>query len=196
MTFLQQDFFLGADAALAGVVDALTPEQLEHPAPANWTQRFADPTLAQIVLVHAHDESFVPDVLAGRTLDEIGDRWEPVLEQTDALDTYRAAYRTATDAASTDLDPAATVHFSYGDYPLADAITHLAMYRGQQAWQIAHLLGLDYHLPDDVIAGFEEFIVPNAETWRQWGVFPPAIEPAADADRETRMLNALGIRVS
>jgi hypothetical protein len=197
MTFPEQDFFLGADAALAAVVDRLTPAQLELAAPAEWTRRFTDPTLAQIVLVHAHDESFVPDVLAGRTLEEVGDRWEPVLEQTDALDTYREAYRAATDAASTDLDPAATVHFSYGDYPLAEAVTHLAMYRGQQAWQIARLVGDDgYHLPEDVVAGFERFIVPNAETWRQWGVFPPAIEPAAGADRETRMLNALGVAVS
>lgn len=196
MTFPEQDFFLAADAALAAVVDRLTPAQLELSAPADWTRRFTDPTLAQIVLVHAHDEAFVPDVLAGRTLDEIGDRWEQVLEQTDVLGTYRSVYRAATDAVSSDLDPQAVVHFSYGDVPLAEALTHLANYRGVQAWQIAHLVGDDDHLPDDVVAGFEQFIVPNADTWRQWGVFAPAIEPPAGADRETRVLNALGIPVA
>jgi hypothetical protein len=28
--------------------------------------------------------------------------------------------------------------------------------------------------------------------WRQWGVFPPAIEPPAGADEETRLLCAVG----
>ena len=190
--FPEQDLFLRADAELFGVLDRLTPAQLAVSAPAGWTRRFEDPTLREIVLVHAHDEAFVPDVLAGRTLDEIGDRWEGVLQDDDSLLAYRTAYQAAHEAASGELDPDATVHFSYGDYPLREALTHLAMYRGFQSWQIARVAGFDHHMSAELVAGLNEHVMPHADEWRQWGVFPPAQEPPADADDEVRLLCAAG----
>lgn len=191
--FPEQDLFLRADAELADVLEQLTAEQLALAAPAEWTRRFEDPSLAQIVLVHAHDEAFVPDMLAGRTLEEIGDRWEGVLARSDdPLGEYHETQQAAQAAASGELDPATTVHFSYGDYPLNEAFTHMAMYRGFQSWQIAHLAGIDHHLSPELIAGLNEYVMPHADSWRQWGVFPPAQEPPADADDEVRLLCAAG----
>ena len=37
-----------------------------------------------------------------------------------------------------------------------------------------------------------EHVVPNAENVRGFGVFPPAIEPPANADDETRLLCTVG----
>ncbi|MGN6324750.1 hypothetical protein [Pseudolysinimonas sp.] len=190
--FPEQELFLRADAELFGVLDRLTPAQLAVPAPEDWTRRFDDPTLREIVLVHAHDEAFVPDVLAGRALDEIGDRWEGVLQDGDALLAYRTAQQAAHEAASAELDPDAIAHFSYGDYPLRDALTHLAMYRGFQSWQIARLAGFDHHMSPELVAGLDAYVMLHAEEWRQWGVFPPAQEPPAVADAEVRLLCAAG----
>jgi hypothetical protein len=190
--FPEQELFLRADAEVAGVIEQLTPEQLALAAPDEWTQRFEHPTVAQIVLVHAHDEAFVPDVLAGRALDEIGDRWEGVLTDADPVAAYRTAQAAAQQAASGDLDPTATVHFSYGDYPLAEGLTHLSMYRGFQSWQIAHLVGSDHRMSPELVEGLERHVMPHADEWRQWGVFPPAQEPPAGADAQTRLLCAAG----
>ena len=52
--FPEQDLFLRADGAIAGVIERLTAEQLAVPAPDGWTGRFEHPTVGQIVLVHAH----------------------------------------------------------------------------------------------------------------------------------------------
>jgi hypothetical protein len=144
------------------------------------------------VLVHAHDEAFVPEVLRGTPLDKIGDRWEPVLASDDPVAAYRTARAAALEAASAPLDGARTVHFSYGDYPLAEALTHLAMYRGFQSWQIAHLAGLDDTMSPELVEGLDRHVIPHADEWRQWGVFPPAIEPPAGADAQTRLLCAAG----
>jgi hypothetical protein len=190
--FPEQDLFLRADAELAGVLEQLTSEQLALAAPSTWTRRFEDPTLAQIVLVHAHDEAFVPDMVAGRTLDEVGDRWESVLLDPEPLVAYRTAQQAAQAAASAELDPETVVHFSYGDYPLREAFTHMTMYRGFQSWQIAHVAGIDHHLSPELIAGLNEYVMPHADEWRQWGVFPPAQEPPAGADDEVRLLCAAG----
>ena len=190
--FPEQDLFLRADAELAGVIEQLTSEQLALAAPAEWTRRFENPTLAQIVLVHAHDEAFVPEVIAGRALDEIGDRWESVLLDPEPIVAYHTAQQAAQSAASADLDPETVVHFSYGDYPLREAFTHLAMYRGFQSWQVAHVAGLDHHMSPELVAGLAEYVMPHADEWRQWGVFPPAQEPPAGADEEVRLLCAAG----
>ena len=37
-----------------------------------------------------------------------------------------------------------------------------------------------------------EHVVPNAELWRGFGVFPEPIDPPAGADDETRLLCAVG----
>jgi hypothetical protein len=71
-------------------------------------------------------------------------------------------------------------------------LAHLATYRAFQAWQIAKHLGIPFHLSPELIAGLEEHVVAFADEWRQWGVFPPAIEAPADADDETRLLCAVG----
>ena len=34
--------------------------------------------------------------------------------------------------------------------------------------------------------------MPHAEEWRQWGVFPPAIDPPPGADAETALLCRAG----
>ncbi len=54
------------------------------------------------------------------------------------------------------------------------------------------LLGIPFHLSPELIDGLNEHVVPHADEWRQWGVFPPAIETPAGADEETRLLCAVG----
>ena len=72
-----RELFLLSDAALRSVIDTLTPSDLELIAPAEWSvgHRSASPTLRDIVLRHAYDEAWIPDLLAGRTFAEVGDRW-------------------------------------------------------------------------------------------------------------------------
>lgn len=191
----ERDLFLDSDAALKSVIDRLSPTDLERPVPPEWSSghRSAAVTLRDIVARHAYDEAWVPDTIRGRTVDEVGDRWSGDLLGDDAIGSYDALNDAATVAASnSDLDPAATVHFSYGDYPLTEAFLHLSMYRTFQAWLIGRLVGLDYHLPDTVINETNELVMPSAELWRSYGVFPPAIEPPAGADAETRLLCAAG----
>lgn len=98
----------------------------------------------------------------------------------------------ATAAVEEDYDPSRTVHFSYGDYPLGEAIVHLAVYRAFQAWSIARLLGIDFRLPETVVSGMNEHVVSHIDEWRAMGVFPPEVEPPADADAQTALLCKVG----
>jgi hypothetical protein len=187
----QRDLFLMSDAALRDVIDMLDLDQLSISVPAEWSRR-PNPTLLDILAAHAYDEAWVPDVLAGRTAEQVGDRWSGDLLGDDPIGNYDELNDRATEAALEDRDAAQIVHFSYGDWPLAEGFVHLAVYRAFQAWSIAKLVGLDFSLPDDVVDGFNDEVVPHIDEWRSMGVFPAEITPPAGADAETVLLCKVG----
>ena len=187
----QRDLFLLSDAALRDVIDRIHPDQLELPVPADWT-RTPDPTLLDVVAAHAYDEAWVPDVLAGRTIDEVGDKHGGDLLGGDPLESYDRLNDAATVAVNRALDPDDVVHLSYGDFPVATYLEHISTYRAFQAWSIAKHIGLDYSLPPELVDALYEIVVPQIDDWRAMGVFGPAVDVPQDADRETRLLGMTG----
>lgn len=183
--------FLASDAALRSVIDRIAPDDLDKSAPAEWS-RTADPTIRDILRAHAYDEAWVPGVLAGASIVDGDDLRGRDLLGNDPIAAYDALNDTATTLVRAGVTTGAIFRFQYGDYPAEEGLVHLAVYRAFQAWLIAKHLSIPFHLSDEIIAGMNEHVVPNAEEWRSFGVFPPAIEPPADADDETRLLCAVG----
>jgi hypothetical protein len=189
----QRELFLQADAALRSVIDRITPEQLTLPAPSEWTQT-PNPTVRDVLAAHARDEAWVGDVLAGRTIEEVGDAYDGELLGADPTAGYARLNDAATDAVRQDAgsDPDRIVHLSYGDFPVGVYFQHSGVYRAFQAWSIAHLLGLDYSLPAPLVDLLWEQILPQADEWRTYGIFGPEVTVPADADRETVLLGRTG----
>lgn len=190
-----RQLFLASDAALRSVIDRLSPSDLDQTAPAEWSSghRAAALTIRDIVGRHAYDEAWVPDLVAGRTIAQVGDRWSGDLLGDDPIASYDAINDAATAAiTSDDFDETATVHFSYGDYPFDEGVLHLCSYRAFQSWLIARHLGFDFALDPALIEGLNEHVVPTVEGLRAYGVFPPAIDPPEGADAETRLLCTVG----
>lgn len=182
--------FLHADAALREVIDQLDPADFSAPVPKEWSQ-LESPTLLGILGRHAYDEAWIPDVLVGRAAAD-GDPYADIdLLGDDPIASYDALNDKATAAVRSG-DIAETFRFTYGDYPTDEGFAHLATYRAFQAYSIAKLFGISFHLSPNLVDGFNEHVVPHADEWRQWGVFPPAIEPPANADDETQLLCTLG----
>ncbi|HEU0206456.1 MAG TPA: hypothetical protein VFQ74_07185 [Pseudolysinimonas sp.] len=188
-----RDLFLASDGAMRDVVSRLTPADLDHPVPADWS-RTPVSTLRDILALHASDEAWVPDVIAGKTIEEVGDRWTGDLLGDDPLGNYQALNLAAEEAALNEfLDVDVTIaHFSYGDYPLREGFLHLAVYRAFQAWMIARLVGMDYSLPSQVVDGMNEWVIPHLADWRAIGVFPPAQDVPEGADAESTLLHTVG----
>src|SRR5580704_1956194 len=70
----EKDVFVLADRALDRVVQQIGDEQWDMDMPASFTRRDSStvPTLRAIISYHAQDDAWVPDMLAGRTMDEAG----------------------------------------------------------------------------------------------------------------------------
>lgn len=187
------ELFLRSDAALRDVIDRIDVADLDRLAPAEWTTT-PEPTFRDILFRHAYDEAWIPDVLAGHAAADGDD-----LKDADLLgDDPIAAYDALNDAAKAAVRSGVrtdTFRFTYGDYPADEGFLHLATYRAFQAWSIAKHLGIPFHLGSELVGGFDELVVPHADEWRHWGVFPPAIDPPEGADDETRLLCTLGFWV-
>lgn len=187
------ELFLQADAALREVVDRIDPADLSTPVPPEWSQT-ESPTLRDILSRHAYDEAWIPGVLAGRPAADGDPFAEADLLGDDPIASYDALNDAATAAVRAG-GAVPTFRFTYGDYPSDEGFAHLATYRAFQAWSIAKHLGIPFHLSAELIGGLNEHVTPHADEWRQWGVFPPAIDPPEDADEETRLLCAVGFWV-
>jgi hypothetical protein len=187
----QQKLFLAADAALREVIDQLKPADLDHEAPADWTTD-KSAKMRGVLAAHARDEAWVPDVLAGKTMDEVGDTWKGDLLGDDPLGNYDRIHDLATTAASAALSDGQIAHMSYGDYPVATFFEHTSFYRGFQAPLIAKLMGIPFAMSDDLVDMLWDAVEPQVEELRAIHVFGPPVEIPDDASREIALLGMTG----
>jgi hypothetical protein len=115
----EPEVFVLADRALNGVVAQIPDDQWGVEIPDWFQVRRTDhtPTLREIIKYHAYDDAWVPDTLAGRTMDEAGrDKFDGDLLGDDPKGSFAAIVEKSCAAASEleDLDRA--VHLSFGDF--------------------------------------------------------------------------------
>ncbi len=187
----ERDVFILAEQALADVVDKVRPDQWDQRKP-EWFQTGGqgDASLREIVNYHAYDSAWVPDVLAGRTLEEVGDVYEHV--KTDGAGDYRAYSNAAIAAAQGLDDPARVVHLSYGDFPTREYLRHVTSFRGFRAFDIARWIGAGTQLPPELVRGMWDELSPDMEAWRAMGVYGPAVAVPDDAPLQDRLLAVSG----
>lgn len=191
----EQDVFVLADRALERVVREISRDQWEMLVPETFRTRRVDhtPTLREIVNYHAYDDAWVPDMLAGLTMEQAGaDRFDGDLLRRNPADAFSAIVAAAVAAAEACDELDATVHCSFGDYPAREYFWQINQFRALRAHDIAKLIGADTTLADDLVAGIWEEISPHAEQWRALGVFPAAIPVREDAPLQERLLGLTG----
>jgi hypothetical protein len=192
---LEPDVFTLADRTLAGVVSRIAPHQWELQLPPDFAVRGGapTPTLREVINYHAYDDAWVPDMLAGRTMEDAGaERFDGDLLGDDPV----ARFTTIVDAACaaavrvTNLEQVA--HLSFGDYSTREYFWQINTFRGLRAHDIARAIGIDPTLPAELVAGLWEEISPNAEEWRTIGVFPAAVPVPEVALLQDRLLGLTG----
>jgi hypothetical protein len=193
----EPDVFQLADRALANVVAQISPDQWDMILPASFTSRARPepPSLRTLINYHAYDDAWVPDMLAGRTMEEAGsDRFDGDLLGEDPVASFEAIVDLACTAAAavkvTDLDDVA--HLSFGDFPVREYFWQINQFRALRAHDIARVIGVDPDLPAALVQGLWDELTPNAEEWRTIGVLPAAVPVPEDAPLLHRLLGLTG----
>ena len=187
--------FIEADRALNAVVQQIRDDQWSMVMPEDFNTRAGatNPTLREIIGYHAYDDAWIPDMLAGRTMDEAGkDRYDGDLLGDDPRASFQAIVDKASDAAADLDDMSRIIHFSYGDFPARDALWHVISFRGLRAHDLAKIIGVPAELSDELATAMYDGFKPQAEQWRAMGVFRPEVMVPEDAPIQDRLLGLTG----
>jgi hypothetical protein len=191
----EPDVFVLADHALNDVVAQIKDDQWAMEMPASFARPQTDhrPTLREIIGYHAYDDAWVPDMLAGKTMAEVGlEKFKGDLLSDEPKVNFETIVEKACAAAKALDDLDRTVHCSFGDFPARGYLWQTNMFRGLRAHDIAKVIGVDSELPVELVQGIWDEISPHAEEWRAIGVFPAAVAVPDGAPLMDRLLGLTG----
>ena len=190
----EQDVFVLAEHTLKNVIDQIRDDQWAMEMPPSFARRDGRTvTLREIVNYHGYDDAWVPDMLAGRTMDEVGmSAFEGDLLGDDPKGNFARIVESACEAARELNDLDRTVHTTFGDFPAREYFWQINYFRGLRAHDIAQVIGVDSTLPGDLVQGLWEELSPHAAEWREIGVFGPEVVVPADANAQAKLLGLTG----
>lgn len=197
----ERDTFILADRELADVVDRIDDEQWDMELPPDFPTGGDDThTVREIIDYHAYDEAWIPAMVAGRRMGDVGeDAFGQPFGGALLGDDPRGRYRELSDdavAAVADLPDDElddrVVHFSYGDWPAREALRHVASFRGLRVHDLSRALGQETGMSDQLVSALWDMLEPRFEEYRSYGVFGPAVEVADDAPLRDRLLGRTG----
>jgi len=188
----ERDVFILADEALKGVVDQIREDQWDLAVPTEMTPRLPGSSLRKVIAYHAYDDAWVPDVLAGRTVEEVGAEWDGDLLGDHPKLNFASIVETAVLAVRGFDDLDRIVHLSYGDYPAREYLKHITSFRGLRVYDLSLFIGAGATMPAALVQGLWDELSPRAEEWRELGVYGPRVVVPDDAPLQDRLLGLTG----
>ena len=171
----EAELFVKAEQMLVEVVGRISGEMWRIVVPPLFDMPGADqPTpMRPLVNHYASDDAWVPDMLAGRSMDEVGrDKFDGDLLGEDPHGSVTRIADAACAAARAVSDGDPVVHCSFGDVAIRDYFWQLNIARCFLAHEIAMALGSRAcPLPEDLARGMYEGTAPVAAQWRSIGIF-------------------------
>ena len=134
---------------------------------------------------------WVPEMLAGRTIAEVGSRFDGDVLGDDPWQALSDAQRDAVSAAQEPGAAERTVHLSFGDMPGAAYLRQMAIDSTIHSWDLARGLGADDRLDPELVDYAYADLQKTAEDWRRGGAFGPERD-AADVSAQAKLLALTG----
>jgi uncharacterized protein (TIGR03086 family) len=140
------------------------------------------------------EQLWVPHLLAGETLDDVGDRYDGDQLGDDPVDAWSQAAAAAREAVT---EPGAldgSVHSSMGQLPATEYLAQLISDLAIHAWDLARALSLDEELDHELVEELYRVWAPRADELSRAGVFgsPVDLGDATEEDLQTRLLALFG----
>jgi uncharacterized protein (TIGR03086 family) len=177
-----------ANEGMGRVIEQIADDQWEVETPnPGWSVR--------ILVQHVVSGSvWVAPLLAGETIEQVGDRFDGDLLGEDPKAAWRAA---SAEAVTACLEPGAMeriVHLSSGPTQALNYIHERTADLGMHTWDLARTIGADETIDPEVVEVGRSLLAAVGELWRQYGALGPIIETAPDADEQTIFLAESGRR--
>lgn len=131
-------------------------------------------------------------LLAGRTIDQVGDRYEG--DQLGA-DPVRMAREAAAQAELAATHPGAldtTVHLSIGKTPAEEYLHQLLAEHLVHGWDLAVAIGADPRMDADAVHECARWFAERVSDYQRGQLVRPGVDVPTDADEQDRLIAAFG----
>jgi len=155
----------------------VAPDQWATPTPCTeWDVRAL---VAHVIATHRR----IVATLEGAAPQEVDPAGDPNVQWPDASAAVRAALADPERASR-------TVSGMFGEQSFESLVSRLLCADTLlHTWDLARATGQEEHLDERAVATAMDFLAPLDEAIRRPGGFAPKIDPSADADAQTRLLN-------
>jgi uncharacterized protein (TIGR03086 family) len=181
-----QGKFDKASRHFGDLVKQVTDDQWKAPTPcSDWDVR-------ALVNHLVYEARWAVPLLAGATIEDVGDRFDGDLLGDDPKATFEEARTAAAGAVEAPGAMDTTVHLSFGDTPGAGYVMQLTGDFVVHSWDLARGIGADDSLDPELVEWVYAETLPQAEMLAGSGMFDPPVDVPEDADAQTKMLALFG----
>ena len=135
---------------------------------------------------------WVAPLMAGKTIAEVGDRYDGDILGDDPMAAYQQSAKEAAAAVSTSGAMEAQCAVSYGPVPGEIYAGHRFVDVLIHGWDLAKATGQDTTLPADLVEACFEVVTPQKDLLAASGMFGSDVKVPPGADRQTELLAMLG----
>lgn len=142
------------------------------------------------------EQLWAPHLLAGETIEQVGDRYDGDVLGDDPRGAWRSAVAGSVDAFSQPGVVDRTVHLSYGDESAREYLTQMLTDAAVHGWDLAVGIGADDAMDAETASFLLEHWQAREDLVRGSGLFGDLVAVPGDADDQTKLLALLGRRRS
>jgi uncharacterized protein (TIGR03086 family) len=165
---------------------AIREDQWGAPTPcSDWDVR-------QVVNHVVAENRWSPPLLAGRTIAEVGDRFDGDVLGDDGKAAWDDSAAEAVAAVYSDGSMDRVVHLSFGDFPGREYTMQLFADLLIHGWDLARAIGDDERLDPELVEACATWFAAMEDGYRAGGAVGPRVEVATDADDQDRLLAMFG----
>ncbi len=139
-----------------------------------------------------YENRWTPPLMAGKTIAEIGNRFDGDLLGGDPIGAWKESSEEAVTAISGPGAMERIVHLSFGDHPGHEYAWQLFVDHLIHAWDLARGIGAHEVLDPELVDVCYQRSKPQEDALKSFGVFGGKVEPPPGADQQTRLLAVFG----
>ncbi len=138
------------------------------------------------------EQLWAPSLLAGATLDDVGDRFDGDVLGDDPAAAWDAAAEAAREAFLDDGVLGRAVHVSAGLVPAREYGWQMTIDAAVHAWDLATALGLPCPVTEALAERLLDVVRPWVDEWQGLGIFDPPVPVHRGAGATARLVALLG----
>jgi uncharacterized protein (TIGR03086 family) len=180
-----KELYLYALNEAAKIVEQVEPEQMELPTPnIEWS--------VHDLLQHVtYELAWTADIVAGRTVAEVGDKYEGEVLNGDLIDVWRY-YETITSEAVETCNENGIAHLSYGDTPVREYLLEAANDQLVHAWDLGQAIGVKVEFQESIAKYLYEHVLSRKEELLGSDLLGAPVDVPESANAQMKLLGLLG----